>query len=233
MTGRMKRVARVGIALTLAAVLAACGSNQGADGGLGTKQLLAQLKNRNVDPTPLTQQQIAEALQATPNPVAMFVFEKRKNAQGLLLEIETNGPYHSFGNSARNVIVMRNGMITSTRGLGGDLMSSDEEALLSLVRSRSAGTATYVQRFLTPEGVTEELTYRCTTRTGGGQQVAAGLVNAPTVMVHASCEGDSNYLGAGSSFANDYAVSGDGVILSARQWVGDYMGYVGSQYLRR
>ncbi|WP_349540656.1 YjbF family lipoprotein [Sagittula sp. NFXS13] len=222
---------RAALALCLALGVAACGSERDLQGV--ALQAVGELFKPKAPPAPVTNAQIAQALQANANPLILVEFEQRENAQGLLTQVETNGRYHTFGNQARNVIVLRDGMITSTRGLGGDLMSVEEDELLALVRSRSMGQVNYVQRFLTPEAVIEEQRFRCAARPSGGKRVALGLVDAQATAVQVDCYGLHPETGAQVEFTNTYAVSGNGMILSGRQWVGAYLGYIGIQYLRR
>ena len=227
---RFIRGIRPALTLSLALTVAACGSDRDLQGV--ALQAVGELFTPKKPPAKVTSAQIVQALQAGTNPVILVSFEQRDNTQGLLAQVETNGAYHTFGNQARNVIVLRDGMITSTRGLGGDLMSVEEDALLALVKARGTGQVTYVQRFLKPEAVTEELTFRCASRPVGSQRVALGLINAQTTTVQVDCYGKHPEDGAQVEFTNTYAVSSDGVILSGRQWVGDYLGYIGTQYLR-
>lgn len=223
----MKPLMRLGAALTAAAlILSACGN--GPNDKTALFKQIPTLFQKKQDPAPLTPQQIAQALTATDKPVQMYEIEDRK-LQFLMLEIERNGPYQTYGSSSRQVVNQRGGMITSTRGLGGDLMSSEVDSLLSAVRSRSGGSVQYDMRFLTPEDVTQVLRYLCDVRPGGPRAVAGGLVQTTGTVVTADCRNtDSTH-----SFTNTYVVANDGYILSARQWLGSFLGPVSTQALRR
>ncbi len=219
---------RIGLALGVALTLAACG-NANKDTGALLKTIPKAIFGKKPVPQPITPQQIAQALSATESSVFLFELESRK-AQTLLLEIQRNGPYQTFGNAQRLVIVMRQGMVTSTRGLGGDLMSSEEDQLLSYVANRAEGRVSYDLRFLTPEDVTVVRRYSCHVTPGGTIPVAAGLVQETGYVVTANCKAAD---GASPDFTNTYAVASDGYILSAKQWAGPYLGNIISQVLRR
>ncbi|CUH79680.1 YjbF family lipoprotein [Tropicibacter naphthalenivorans] len=214
---------RAGMAFAALAMLTACGN--GPDSNVIAK-LPEAIKAARQQSAAISPEQLAQALGGTTGPVTMFVIEDRES-QVVMVDIESNGPYHTFGASSRQVVVMRDGMITATRGLGGDLMSSDEGALLSLVRRRSVGTATYVQRYLTPEDVTETYQFTCKLDTGATVPVVTGLINTKGQTVTAKCGNDEG------TFTNTYVVSADGYILSSRVWLGKTLGYVLSQALRR
>jgi hypothetical protein len=218
---------RAGLALLAAGlILAGCGNGPNDRTAL-IKALPAALKKPE-PPAPLSAQQIAQALTATAAPVQMYEVESRK-AQFLMQQIETNGPYRTYGSSSRQVVNMRGGIITSTRGLGGDLMSSDSGALLARLAARSAGSAPYVMRFLTPEDVTVVAAYDCRLSPGGARPVSGGLVQTSGTVMRADCRNAET----GHSFTNSYVVGGDGYVLSARQYLGGFLGYVTTQALRR
>ncbi|WP_417205890.1 YjbF family lipoprotein [Antarctobacter sp.] len=219
---------RIGLALTSVLALVSCG-NANKDTAVLLRQIPKALFTKKEPPKPLTPQQIAQSLGATSASVFLFEIESRKT-QTLLQDIQRNGPYQTYGNSSRQVIVLRDGMITSTRGLGGDLMSSEEDRLLHRVQSRSEGRVSYDLRFLTSEDVTIVRRYSCYTSTGATVPVAAGLVQTSGQLVTAKCTAAD---GVSPDFTNAYVVGGDGYILSARQWLGPYLGYISSQVLRR
>ena len=212
--------------VALALTLAACGNERGGPNAGQILRSIPQLVlNRKAPPPQITPQQIAEVLANTSAPVALFQQESTK-AQFVMLQIERNGSYATFANAARQSIVFRNGMMTASRGLGGDLMSSGSDALLRKVSSRSAGQASYVMRFLTPEDAT--VAYRMTCAVTRGQSVSldiGGGKRAGTVM-SAACSGD------GLEITNTFIVGSNGFILSARQWMGPALGYIAAQYLR-
>lgn len=208
-----------------AALLAACG-NAGNDTGRVLRQLPQALTAGDPEPLRVSPAQVAEVLSKTSGPLNLIQLETI-DAQFMMLQIERNSPYQTFASSNRQVINFRDGMITSTRGLGGDMMSTEEDALLSQVRSRSDGVANYTLRFLTPEDRTQTLNYTCYVNRAGTAPVTGGQINAQGVVMTASCRTETE------DFTNTFVVDGGGFILSTRQWAGETLGYISAQALRR
>lgn len=223
-----RSITRIGLFLGAALTLAACG-NAVPENERVLQQLPKLFAAKKEEPKGVSPQTVARAL--SKSDASFFIVEVEKaKAQALLQDIQRNGPYQTYGNITRNVVVMRDGMVTSTRGLGGDLMSSEEDALLSRVKARAEGTASYDQRFLTPEDVTVVRRYVCQVKTGQSVPVVAGVVNTTGYVVTADCTAAD---GVSPNFTNTYVVSGDGYVLSGKQWVGSTIGYVITQVMRR
>lgn len=179
------------------------------------------------EPAQISPDQIGRTLASTDLPVIFFAMPDRET-QSLLVRIEQNGPYATYGNPSRQSVVLRDGMITGTRGLSGDLMSVDEAPLLDLVRARRAGTAVYIQRWLTPEEVTKVTTYSCGVEPDKPVDVALGLVKATATEVITACESPD-----GPPFVDYYVVDSSGDILASRQWLGPNIGYAAMHRLQR
>lgn len=179
------------------------------------------------EPTQISPDQIGRTLASTDLPVIFFAMPDR-DTQTLLVRVEQNGPYATYGNPNRQSVVLRDGMITGTRGLSGDLMSVDEAPLLDLVRARRAGTAVYIQRWLTPEEVTKVTTYSCGVEPDKPVDVALGRVKATATEVITACESPD-----GPPFVDYYVVDGSGDILASRQWLGPNIGYAAMHRLQR
>ncbi|MBE9635926.1 YjbF family lipoprotein [Salipiger mangrovisoli] len=222
-----KTTCRAGLLAGLIATLAACGNDDRRDpllesayeslfGGFGAEEQ-----------TPITDQQVGQALAATDRPVIRFTVLDRE-AEALAVEIERNGAHRTYATADRQAIVLRNGLITATRGLGGDLMSVEEDRLLGLLRGRSAGQATYVQRYLTPEDVTEALSFTCTVTPGQSSDIAQGVIRTSVTVMQAACSD-----GQGTAFTDSYLVDGSGEIVTSKQWLGETTGYATMQQLRR
>ena len=177
-------------------------------------------------------QQIAaavnESLNAYSGPLALATFEKTNN-NVVLRQITSNGPYKTWanlGSAERRSITMRNGVITSTRGLIRDLMSSDIEQSLALISARRSGQVTRVQRYLDSENKISEVRANCTISRGGQAQVQVGHINrVATEMVESCQDGDR-------SFKNIYRVDSGGRVLQSVQWLNPFYGTTVVQQLR-
>ncbi len=220
----MQTLLKISVALVVSLGLVACSSEK-KDPLLSVKALPAMLSNKKPAPPVVTGEQITQVLSATDKPTSVFALEQT-SAQFIMVEIQRNGVYQTFGSSSRQAVVLRDGTIVSTRGFGGDLMSSEEGALLSLVRRKSVGTATYVQRHLTPDNQTTVSSFTCKLDTGPTVPVALGEVNKKGVAITAHCSGESG------AFTNTYVVDSRGFVISARQWMGPFLGYLNVQPLR-
>ncbi|MCA0940254.1 YjbF family lipoprotein [Salipiger pacificus] len=219
----LKTTCRAALMAGLIAALAGCGNDDRRD-PIYDAAYASLFGGGDEDNKPISDQEIAATLAATDLPVIRLRIEERKS-EAVAFEIERNGEHRTYGTSSRQAIVLRHGMITATRGLGGDLMSVEEDALLRLVRARSAGQARYVQRFLTPEDVTEVLAYSCTVTPQQQVEVTPGVSG---MAVRAACSSETE-----PDFADVYIVDAGGEILGARQWLGETTGYVTLQQLRR
>lgn len=220
----MTRVIRNLTAIALgAAFLAGC-SNSG-DSQLSVGMLKSLFTPKKAQSAQVTPEQIVGVLSATPAAVSLIDIEAAKT-QGLVVHIETNGPYRTYGSGDRRAIIMRNGMITGTRGFGTDLMSSDAGALISLVSSRSSGTAAYATRILDGNVTEITLNYNCQVTNAGSAQVAGGLINTVGTKMVAHCVAPNHEM------ESVFVVDNSGRILSARQWIGAMVGHMSVQALR-
>jgi len=163
-----------------------------------------------------------QALANTEGPLAIYHLEKHK-ASAILRPIARNGAYvtwASYGGSERLSVTSKDNVLTATRGLGNDLMSSELDSLLALVTARQDGTAEIRQNYLDGENQTYAITSVCTVRRGDRADVpgATGGSVAATTMT-ATCRG------GGDTIENRYVVSDTGAILRSRHWAGPSMGH--------
>ncbi|MDX1782159.1 MAG: YjbF family lipoprotein [Thalassovita sp.] len=215
----LNRTALPGLAAL--SLLAACGNTPGK---VDSKSVLSGfLAGKQAQPP---QVDIGAALQATKAPVILAVIEKTK-AVSPLLEIESNGAYHTFATPSRQTLTLRQGVVTATRGLSNDIMSSDADDTLRLLKQRQAGQTRRAMRYLTGDEQIVTLSFDCTMTVGGTQKIAAGEVSATARAMNESCTGE------GLSFTNTYVVDASGHVLTSRQWVNPTIGPVALQVLRR
>lgn len=196
-----------------------------------TQQTLAALRTqgRATPPDPrLVEAAVSQALATTNGALALLRVDTNANV-ALLTEIERNGAYRTwaaFGTAERRSITSRAGVVTATRGLGGDLMSSSQGQLLELVSKRRAGQATLVLRHIGGEGSTDETLVTCTVRPNATELYQQGTLRQTVTRVTASCTTDMQ------QFDAYYLVTSAGRILEARQWLGPLLGMVTFQQLR-
>ncbi|MDO5620436.1 MAG: YjbF family lipoprotein [Paracoccus sp. (in: a-proteobacteria)] len=167
----------------------------------------------------------AAALQANPGPLILATVESAGNMQAMAL-IGENGSRRTFATTNQQALVLDQGVLTSTKGLGHDLNATDAQASTALIRARRAGQANRVNYYLTGEGVERALPVSCTITSGEMQafDFAGRIWSARQMAEH--CQGH------GADFTNNYLVAGDGSIVLSRQWIGPAMGYVTIQTIR-
>ena len=209
-------------AVTAGLALAGCTNNPSRKATALTvgKQILQPGGKKDTSETYVQRvsREAATALENTDLPVGTVLLPARDTG-AVLVRIETNGPYGTWGTGDRSSITMRDGMITATRGLGDDLMSSDIDGVLSLVAQRSEGTAERVQRFLDGENKIYEVRTRCRI------SVQGSATRGPT-MVREACRGDD------VAFENRYAVNAAGQIVESKQWINARNGHAVVKRLR-
>ncbi|QIZ81727.1 YjbF family lipoprotein [Thalassovita gelatinovora] len=209
------------LAIAALGLVAACGN---APGRVDYKSELIAAFGKKSAQTPDVD--IAAALKVTPKPLSLVVREQDKTT-AIILEAERNGPYRTFITSARQTLTLRQGVVTATRGIGNDLMSSDVEDTLRLLRARQPGHTRRVMRYLTGDEHTIAFSFDCTMAVGETQTINSGEISAQVRVMTEKCSGD------GLQFTNTYMVDHAGEVLGSRQWINPTMGSVGIQVLRR
>lgn len=217
MTGKTIRIA---LSAPLLIALAACGNDaqQGTSilGGLrdATMGTIASRKADKTAPAPRDPQAIAaEALSVNPGPLILVGLEGMNSTQVLAMTGQ-NGAMRTYMTGNEQALILRNGILVGTRGLGNDLSVAEASGPAALVLSGRSGQARRVMHYYTGDGLERALPMNCTVRSGP----------KPGVMVE-DCEG------LGASFQNSYLVSGGRADVS-RQWIGPALGYVTIQTLR-
>lgn len=217
-----------GLAAGAIAVLAGCSGGDGeTSAGLSmVKGVFTPKKEAALPNAAQLTALIQQSLQATSQPIVAVALPKRK-AIAIMPRIETNGAYATHGTSERRSLTLKHGMVTATRGFGEDLMSSDVDAALAMIRGRKAGTVQRVQRYLDGQNRTVALETTCKVTPGGAVRYQSGELNRRAVKVHESCKAQS------TRFTNSYQVdAATGRILQAQQWVSPLNGKVLVQQLR-
>lgn len=214
---------KAALACAALAVLAACGNESADQGGgspfvIAAKTLGAAAADRGsageaaAEPPESPEQMAAEALRVNPSPLILVGFESLGRNQVMAMTGQ-NGDMRTYMTPAEEALIMRNGMLVGTRGLGNDL-SVAEPGTAGLIRAGRSGTATRVMRYFSGDGLERPLSFDC--NVGPGPKAGVTVEN---------CEGH------GVSFQNNFMVQG-GQIPVSRQWMGPALGYVTIQTLR-
>lgn len=215
--------------LGLTCLVALAGCSTAPDRPVTTVSISKLIFNRGGAPESPDPQKIsddiAKALSATDAPLILLNLPQR-NVVTVMQNLEQNRGYHTYGTADRRSITLRGGMVTATRGLGNDIMSSDSDAILALVSARQGGSASRVMRYLDGEELTLSEISTCTIRIGGAGHVQLGKINTPATTVTEDCQSDRG------AFTNIYQVAPDGRIVQSRQWHSPLNEYLFIQTLR-
>lgn len=235
----MTRVIKTGLALAAAALaLTACGSpDQEADNTvLGQlRQTAAPALSRvtgggdggqQAAAAPRTAEDMAaRALAANPAPLILVNLESTGATQVMAMVGENNG-MRTYMTPNEQALIMRNGMLIGTKGLGNDLSVAEAGNSAALIRSRRSGNASRINRYIGGDSVERPLPMSCTVASGETKSFAfAGRNWSATQMVE-SCEA------GGVSVQNSYMVSPSGQIPVSRQWISPDLGYATIQTIR-
>jgi len=216
--GKQMRAILAGAAL---AALAACGNTGPDESGGGPLSELLRTATETVGarrtaepaaPARSPQEAAAEALRVNPGPLIQAGFEGLGRNQVMALTGQ-NGRLRTYMTPAEEAVILRDGLLIGTKGLGRDL-SVAEPGTEALIRAGQSGSGTRIMRYLSGDGLERPLQFACTTAPGPN----------PGVIVE-SCEGH------GTTFQNNYLVQ-NGQIPVSRQWIGPGLGYVTIQTLR-
>jgi hypothetical protein len=219
-----KPLKRIAASLAVLMVVAGCGNDPAARAL--SPDTLKQIMAKPAPVTPPTQADVARALNGTQGPLEL-VTRTDNNGWSLMLRIEQNQGYETFGSSDRRSVTMRNGVLTATRGLGGDLMSSDLSGVMPLITARKSGRGARIMRFLDGEDQTVEIRFDCMVTPGQSIPVKAGQLNTTARQVTERCTAGNR------TITNTYLVDDYGRSVSAKQWAGATGGYLLFQTMRR
>ncbi|KGJ10558.1 YjbF family lipoprotein (plasmid) [Paracoccus versutus] len=216
------RIHKAALSALLIAGLAACGND---DTGREANPLLIAAKTAGGTlagmrggaaqeaPAPRTPEQMAaEALRVNPAPLILVGFESLGRTQVMAMTGQ-NGAMRTYMAPSKEALILRDGMVIGTRGLGNDL-SVAEPQTEALIRAGRSGSALRVMRYYSGDGLERPLSFDCTT----GPGPAAGVILE-------SCEGH------GARFQNSFMPQG-GHLPVSRQWLGPRLGYITIQTLR-
>lgn len=191
------------IGLTL--LLSACGSDQSAGDASVLRQAVTQIFTKSPPPPTVNQAQIANARAQTDKSIILVSLPNLKS-QALFVEIERNGSVVTYGTSSRQSISMENGVVRGTRGLGGDLMSTDHSLLRYAINTRRSTGGTRVLRYLDAASQTVKQNVSCSYQAGS--------------VVVEKCVGEDGL----ELFSNTFQLSGSTVVES-KQWISATLGY--------
>jgi hypothetical protein len=204
------------------ALLAACSSNQEVMGTqVAAQALLAALNPQEPEPFP---EPTRAQLDADGRPLLRASIPDRE-ANALLFPIAVNGPVETWATVDAKTLSLKDGLLTQTRGLGGDLMSARLPPAGAIRAGR--GEVTRMHSYLGPNDQTVLMEFDCTLSDRGAERVTISGLGYATRRIAERCSGP------GGSFENLYWVQPGGTIRQSVQWIGPDVGNVALFDLRR
>jgi hypothetical protein len=127
----------------------------------------------------------------------------------VVIEVAQNGGYTTWHAGDGVGISTKAGLLTSSRGIGFDLMSADIDGPLAVIMGRAKGQATRIHRYLDGEGQEILRRFTCVYQQGQDQR-----------RVVESCDS------TGLNIENQYWLNARGQIWRSQQWAGERNGYI-------
>ncbi|HDY94093.1 hypothetical protein LCGC14_0489040 [marine sediment metagenome] len=162
----------------------------------------------------------AALVEDTSIPALLLTVENRKQTGRMLREARVNG-VDTWLSSDLTALMLEDGMLQGTRGLGSELFAADVSEPKAMILSGRGGYSDRLHSNLTGTDEISTRAYRCLVETQGSATLALEIGAVATRKVTEDCKS------LDQSFRNTYWVSvNSGAIVQARQWAGDEVGYL-------
>lgn len=223
------------VALAALSMVAGCGNDRNTAEGrqaiaMAFQQVRAKLapgKGNGAKPAAPDPEKLALSAMKTVKGSILIAQIESSGTVSALGEIGSNRGLRTYATPNEQSLTLKDGILVATRGLGNDLMSSDADAAIRLIRSRSAGSAKRTYRYLDGESIERPLPMDCVTATAAPQEIVFAGSRHSTLSVGEACTYGT------LKVTNAYWVTGDGTVVLSRQWIGPGLGYVTIQLVRR
>lgn len=209
------------LALIATLALGACSSDK------STKQTFDQvralIRSLNTPKVDLRAQLTPEIVAQSDVPLLLLTLPKRDGAQALFGQEQTNGANTSWRSDSGEGIVLQDGVLLATRGLGGDLIVADVTDVRAALLGR-LNQAERVHRYLDGENHLIAEAYICDyTRSADSTDAYFRTVAATRV--------DETCTGLRETFQNTYWLDASGRVLRASEWLGAAIGQAEREHL--
>lgn len=229
-----KFAAKLIAACAVSLSLAACGNDVQARRGADTvKELAVLAKSRlsgkkaepaaQADPVAM----IDYALKAVPNAPLQFILMEKSGGFAVSTVQGVNRNNVTWISPDKKSITLATGMVTATRGFGGDLMSVENGGAARLVSARRSGQVQKTYRFLNGLDETGRFIVNCKIGAGASDHVSSGVISTSTRVMTESCRSEG-----GTEFTNTYWIDGAGRMVQSVQWAGPEVGKIVFRRLR-
>lgn len=220
----MRRFRVIAAALALA-LLQACG-NVG-DGLAIVQSRVVSLMSPGQGDTSVGRGLPRETINEAAVPLILVEVPNR-DASATMLSIGRNRTVTSWaGRDDVGLSMVEPGLIISTRGYGGDILSADIRQVLTALHQPFGATATRTFRFLDGSDQEYARSYFCEFETVGEQRIEIVEEIHQTVHLTERCEATDH------GFENHYWIDANGLIWRSVQFAGSYIGYLHVERLHR
>jgi len=124
-------------------------------------------------------------------------------------------------------VILRDGVLYGTRGLGRDVTSSDVSAAVTAVRNRSAGGGAREMRVRNDNFGADTLRFSCVIDIVGDTTVDIVERRFPVRHLREACSNEAG------TFVNDYWVDPARDVIQSRQWAGPHLGFIQTRVLKK
>lgn len=218
---------RLAVAAVVALILSGCGNDQDRiDFVALSKSIVSQVGGAGSAEGQQAIAAPADVLAQVSGPVIIGL-ARDGTEPFYLIGVRDNGPYRTYVTGTRQTMTFRQGVVTATRGTRNDLMSSDIDRTLALLRSGQEGRAQRVMHYLDGEDQTIDLVLDCVIKAGLSAPSGAALAALPGRKMTEDCTSPR------VSFSNSYHMDATGRVIASVQWLSVRTGPVLFQELRQ
>ncbi len=216
---RLSTFALGAVALLLTGCADTGGIEHGNSAVIGTNTAMKRLFKQDARHNPVQAARV-EALARAGAPAIIAQIESRA-AQGALYQVQSRKGVSAYLSADGSLITLDQGFLSATRGLGGDLMSSEHARVIPMVLARREGAVERTFRHLNGDDRLVAERFVCRVENRGAREIPVpGGATAQTTFLAEIC------LSEGGELRNLYWVGQDGQLVQSRQWAGDWLGMI-------
>lgn len=167
------------------------------------------------------------ALAGVDGPLLLAQIEKT-GASATLRLARSNGGYDTYASPDKLTMTFRDGLLSASRGMAGDLLAAETEPVLAALRARRAASYPKTLRYFGGDRQIILSRLDCEMQVVGPESIEVLEVAHGTTHLAEICTDR-----AGGQMRNDYWIGADRVLWKSRQFLHPALGYVTVQRLLR
>lgn len=198
--------------------LFACGSETDQATATAVKTLVTRLTSPKPAPVDVRRIMTPDVLAQIHQPFVIADIPSRKASASMVVS-GRNNDYVTWIAGDGISLTFHNGLLTATRGIGGDLMASDI-AQSDVALRAGGGNAVRVHRYIDAENHIRLLQFTCQLRRIGFEPIDLISRQITATVTEETCQADT------VAFTNRYWTEPAGNIVKSEQWINPEVGYV-------